>query len=102
MSGYGAPLHLTTGDLLGSSRLATTCLRALADMGRPLAARELMARLNPRPAGGDHHAWTARHALLQDAVEELADADLVRVSGAPAAAVLELNDRPDVRARISG
>lgn len=96
MNAHGA--SLSAGDPLGSSHLATTCLRALADIGRPLATRELLARLNPRPAQGDRVAWADRHEELQAAVQELVDAGLVAERGG----VLQLSRRPDVQSRIAG
>lgn len=102
MRSYGVNARPFAGEPLGGSALATTCLRALADIGRPLHVRELLARLNPRPAQGDRSAWAARHAQLQNAVEELASADLVQVYGEPTDPVLELSDRDDVRSRITG
>ncbi len=98
MSFHGVDVHSSAGDPLGSSRLGTTCLRALADIGRPVQLRELLARLNPRPATGDRTAWADRHAELQAAVEELADAGLVHLN----AGQLQLSGRADVQARAAG
>ncbi|KQS68640.1 hypothetical protein [Modestobacter sp. Leaf380] len=96
MNAHGA--HLSAGHPLGGSQLATTCLRALADIGRPVQLRELLARLNPRPAQGDRAAWAGRHEELQAAVDELAAAGLVVVHGGR----VQLSGRADVQARATG
>ncbi|MCW2584132.1 MAG: hypothetical protein JWQ53_2922 [Klenkia sp.] len=97
-------VHHSPTDPVGGSRLATTCLRALADLGRPVELRELLARLNPRPAQGDRQEWADRHGALLDAVGELRRARLIEVHGETggSGALLELADRDDVQQRAGG
>ncbi|KQS60518.1 hypothetical protein ASG36_06310 [Geodermatophilus sp. Leaf369] len=96
--------HPSPTDPVGASRLATTCLRALADLGRPVELRELLARLNPRPAQGDREEWSSRHRALLDAVGELRRAQLIDVytEAHGSRAVVQLADRDDVHQRAWG
>lgn len=97
-----------SGDPTGPpSVLAVVCLRALADMGRPVPVAELVARLNPRPTGPDTQTWSRRRAALLTAVQRLADCGFLVVGNRPATGPRQSTTQrpsaePGTRPRLTG